>query len=258
MAEKIFQRAVLTNDDGINAPGLKILEQAAREVAHEVWVIAPEHDLSGASASLTLQTPLRIREIEERKFAVSGTPCDSVIMAMKHLMKDMPPDIVMSGVNRGINLSDDILFSGTTNAALTATFVGARAIAFSQAYHDIHNLPWETPLVWIPRVLQTLLKQNWKKDVCINVNFPDVEPNEVNGMEIVRQGRGSLLALEVDSRLDKRATPYFWFGFAMDRHNQVKDSDTDVAAIRRKAISLTPIQLDRTDYRALQEMQFVE
>lgn len=258
MSDKIFRRALLTNDDGINAEGLKVLEKAALEVADEVWVVAPEHDLSGASASLTLQTPLRVREIAPCKFAVSGTPCDSVVMAMKHLMVDKPPDVVMSGINRGINLSDDVLFSGTTNAALTGTYIGVRSIAFSQAYHDINKLPWQTPAVWIPQVLQNLMKSGWSEKVCINVNFPDVEPKQVVGMEFVRQGRGSLLALEVDSRLDKRAAPYFWFGFAMDRHSQVKDTDTDVAAIKRKAISLTPIKLDRTDYDALEQMDLVD
>ena len=258
MSDKIFRRALLTNDDGINAEGLKVLEQAALEVADEVWVVAPELDLSGASASLTLQTPLRVRELASRKFAVSGTPCDSVIMAMKHLMGDKPPDVVMSGINRGINLSDDVLFSGTTNAALTATYIGVRAIAFSQAYHDINKLPWQTPVVWVARVLRKLMKSGWSEKVCMNVNFPDVEPEQVQGMEVVRQGRGSLLALEVDSRLDKRAAPYFWFGFAMDRHSQVKETDTDVAAIKRKAISLTPIKLDRTDYDALEKMDLAD
>ena len=258
MSNKLFRRALLTNDDGINGEGLKILEQAAHDVADEVWVVAPEYDLSGASASLTLQTPLRVREIAYRKFAVSGTPCDSVIMATKHLMVDTPPDVVMSGINRGINLSDDVLFSGTTNAALTGTYIGIRSIAFSQAYHDINNLPWQTPAVWVARVLQKLLDSGWSNKVCMNVNFPDVEPDQVLGMEVVRQGRGSLLALEVDSRLDKRSSPYFWFGFAMDRHSQIKDNDTDVAAIKRKSISLTPIKLDRTDYEALEEMVLAE
>jgi 5'-nucleotidase len=246
---KLFERILLTNDDGIHSEGLDTLRRAAQSVCDEVWVVAPEHDQSGASACISLHAPLRMRQVEERIHTVVGTPCDSVIMALKHVLKGFAPDLVMSGINRGINLADDLLFSGTTNAAITAAFLGTRAIAFSQAYRDRNDLKWKTGEDWVPSVLDRLVSIGWQQGECFNVNFPDASSEDVSEMEFVRQGSGSVLTVEVDSRVDMRQKPYFWFGFSRDRTGH--EEDTDVAAVRRGSIAITPLKLDRTNYEIL-------
>ena len=250
MVDRLFERILLTNDDGINSEGLQTLRQAAEHVCDDVWIVAPEHDQSGTSASISLHSPLRLREVSERVFAVVGTPCDSVIMAVRHLLKDRAPDLVMSGINRGINLSDDVLFSGTTNAAVTASFLGTRAIAFSQAHRGPNPVKWQAGDVWVPKILRQLVEAGWANGECFNVNFPDSEPEDILDVEFVRQGRGSVLEVAVESRMDMRQKPYFWFGFT--RAAQPAESDTDVAALKRGSISVTPLKLDRTNYEILE------
>jgi 5'-nucleotidase len=246
---KLFERILLTNDDGIHSEGLNALRRAAESVCDEVWVVAPEHDQSGASACISLHAPLRMRKVEERVHTVVGTPCDSVIMALKYVLKDLAPDLVMSGINRGINLADDLLFSGTTNAALTAAFLGVRGVAFSQAYRNREDVKFQTGEAWVPRVLERLTTSGWNPGQCFNVNFPDTSSETVSEIEFVRQGSGSVLTVEVDSRLDMRQKPYFWFGFTRDRIGH--EEDTDVAAVRRGSVAITPMQLDRTNYEIL-------
>ncbi len=249
MSERLFERILLTNDDGILSDGLNTLRQAAEAICDEVWVVAPEQDQSGTSASISLHAPLRLREVSPRVYAVIGTPCDSVIMAVRHLLKDRAPDLVMSGINRGINLSDDLLFSGTTNAAITASFLGCRAIAFSQSYRAPDAVKWQAGGVWTERVLRQLKESGWAAGECFNVNFPDCEPDAISKVEFVRQGKGSVLEVAVESRMDMRRKPYFWFGFT--RAPQAGEEDTDVAAIKRGSISVTPLKIDRTNYEIL-------
>ncbi len=156
MAAKLYKRVLLTNDDGIDGDGIKTLERAVSGVAEEVWIVAPERNHSGSSASINLREPLKIKQLGDCRFAVIGTPCDSVITAVRYIMRDAPPDLVLSGVNRGMNLCDDLLFSGTTNAALVALFFGFKSIAFSLAYHDVNELRWSVAEEWVPRILKTL------------------------------------------------------------------------------------------------------
>src|ERR1700735_140539 len=139
MTKKRFKSILCTNDDGIQSEGILTLKAIASAVAEEVWIVAPDADQSGTSASINVHDPLRIKEVAPRHFAVSGSPCDSVILGLRHVLLDQPPDMVLSGVNRGSNLADDVLFSGTANAALAATFLGFKAVAFSQAFRDWHN-----------------------------------------------------------------------------------------------------------------------
>jgi 5'-nucleotidase len=219
-------------------------------IADEVWVVAPEHDRSGASASLSLQEPLRLREISDRVYAVFGTPSDSVIMAIHHVLKDRAPDLVMSGINRGINLSDDLLFSGTTNAASVAALLGCRAVAFSQSFRGM-PVKWSTGEVWVEKVIAKISEYDFRPGQCYNVNFPDCETESVQGIEFVRQGRGSILEVEVESRMDRRRLPYFWLGFT--RGFQAQEEDTDIAAVRRGAVAVTPLTLDRTNYELLDQ-----
>ncbi|HEY9684121.1 MAG TPA: 5'/3'-nucleotidase SurE [Oculatellaceae cyanobacterium] len=251
MGSLLFKRVLLTNDDGILGEGLDTLRKAAAAIAEEVWVVAPEHDRSGASASISLHDPLRFRQVDERVYAVVGTPCDAVIMGLRHVLKDKAPDLVMSGINRGINLSDDLLFSGTANAAIVASLLGCRAVAFSQSYRSM-PVKWQTGESWVGNVLSKISDTVWLPGQCYNVNFPDIETDEVQGIEFVRQGSGSILEVEVESRIDRRRLPYFWFGFTRGPHG--KDDDTDVAAIRRGAVAVTPLTVDRTNYELLEQL----
>ena len=152
-------RILLTNDDGIDSPGLHALRQIAAELSDDVWVVAPETNQSGASHSLTLHEPLRMRAIDERAFAVRGTPTDSVIMGVRHVLKDKPPDLVLSGVNRGANMAEDVTYSGTIAGAFEGTILGIRSMALSQAYgiDSAKGLKWQTALAHAPGLIAKLL-----------------------------------------------------------------------------------------------------
>src|SRR5215470_2344852 len=152
-------RILLTNDDGIDAPGLHALREIARQLSEDVWVFAPETNQSGASHSLTLHEPLRMRRIAERAFAIRGTPTDSVIMGVRHVLKDAPPDLVLSGVNRGGNMAEDVTYSGTIAGAFEGTILGIRSIALSQARSEAgrKSIKWHKGLAHAPGLIARLL-----------------------------------------------------------------------------------------------------
>ncbi len=241
-----LQRVLLTNDDGIDADGLAHLVAIAREIAEEVWVVAPERDQSGSSHSVTLHEPLRCRKLAERHFAVTGTPSDCVIMASQHLMRETPPQLVLSGINRGANVSDAVAYSGTLGAAMTALVMGIPAIALSQAFRSPAPPPWETPRRYAPEIIQRLMSLGHGPALCFNVNFPAVAPDAVRGRAICRQARGSISGAHVEERMDTRDKPYYWFTL---RHNssEVTAPDSDVAALRRDCIAISPLSLERND-----------
>ena len=179
-------RILVTNDDGIHAPGLAVAEKIARALTDDVWVVAPETEQSGASHSLTLTMPLRLREIEQRRFAVTGTPTDCVMMACAHVMKDAPPTLILSGVNRGSNIADDVTYSGTIAGAMEGCALGIPSIAMSQSYGfdrraEIH---WACGEAHGPPLIRKLVEIGWPEDVLMNINFPDCAPGEVKGIEI--------------------------------------------------------------------------
>ena len=176
-------RILLTNDDGIDSPGLHALRQIAAELSDDVWVVAPETNQSGASHSLSLHEPLRMRAIDERAFAVRGTPTDSVIMGVRHVLKDKPPDLVLSGVNRGANMAEDVTYSGTIAGAFEGTILGIRSMALSQAYgiDGVKGLKWQTALAHGPGLIRKLLAVEWGPSTVMNINFPDREPDDVAG-----------------------------------------------------------------------------
>src|SRR5215475_12101696 len=172
-------RILLTNDDGIHAPGLAILEKIARILSDDIWVVAPETDQSGVSHSLSLNDPLRVRDIGPRHYAVKGTPTDCVIMGVRHLMKDAAPDLVLSGVNRGQNVAEDVTYSGTIAGAIEGTILGIASIALSQAYSPATKQKphWETAIAFAPDLIRRVLAEGMPRDVFVNVNFPDVPPD---------------------------------------------------------------------------------
>jgi 5'-nucleotidase len=244
-------RILLTNDDGINAPGLKVLEQIARQFSDDIWICAPSEEQSGAGHSLTLTRPVRLHKHGERRFAVSGTPTDSVMMALREVMPDAP-DIILSGVNRGANLADDITYSGTVSAAIEGALAGVRAIAFSQVYAREgmgDEVPFGAALEWGPKVLAKLIDAPMADRTLINVNFPAIHADEVKGIRVVRQGfhdysRGTI----VEGR-DPRGYRYFWFG--LDQIEHTLDHGTDLEAIEEGFVAVTPLQLDLTHYSTI-------
>ncbi len=252
IADLAKARILVTNDDGIHAPGLKVLERIARSLSKDVWVVAPETEQSGASHSLTLTEPLRLREQSRRRFAVRGTPTDCVLLSMHELLVDHPPDLVLSGVNRGANLAEDVTYSGTIAAAMEGTLLDVPSIALSQCLLSPHPPKWSTAEHHGPTVITRLVEAGWPAGVLMNVNFPDVPHARVTGMELCRQGRRDVKDLLIDSRVDPRGNPYYWIGFR--RQEGTPKRDTDLAVTQRGAISVTPLQLDLTDRRALKSL----
>lgn len=246
-------RILVTNDDGIHAPGLKSLEKIAKALSDDVWVVAPEFEQSGASHSLTLTVPLRVRKINSRKFATRGTPTDCVIMAVDQVVRGKKPDLILSGVNRGANLGEDVTYSGTIAAAMEGTLLGIPSIALSQTFLHQHPVKWATAEHHGPKVIRQLLKAGWPKGVLVNVNFPDVVHGAVTGVEVVRQGKRDLTDLVIDSRIDARNVPYYWIGFR--RQVGKPEADTDLGAVARGAIAVTPLQLDLTHSSTLKAMR---
>ncbi len=248
-------RILVTNDDGIDAPGLDVMREIAAKLSNDVWVVAPETNQSGASHSLTLHEPLRCRAVGPRSFAVRGTPTDCVIMGVRHILKDTPPDLVLSGVNRGANLAEDVTYSGTIAGAFEGTLLGVRSIAMSLAYGFDKNggLKWQTPLVHGPGIVRDLLAAEWSEGVAINVNFPDRVPDEVAGIDVTRQGRRDQQLLHIDQRADTWGTPYYWLGFERRRSNPPQG--TDLAAIYGGRISVTPLYLNLTHDRTRESLE---
>ncbi|MAF94537.1 MAG: 5'/3'-nucleotidase SurE [Rhodospirillaceae bacterium] len=236
-------RVLVSNDDGIDAPGLKLLEKVLSPLAREVWVAAPETEQSAASHSLTLRRPLRIRRLSERRFALDGTPTDCVLMGINEIMKDSAPDLVISGVNRGGNLGEDVTYSGTVAAAMEGTLLGVPSVALSQVYTDGHPVKWATAEKWTGRVLKRLTAEPWPPGVLMNVNFPDATAGRVTGIEITRQGRRRI-GSELVRGTDPRGEPYYWIG--AQRGEEKYRRGIDLEAIGRGAISITPLTMDLT------------
>ena len=244
-------RILITNDDGIEAPGLDVLEKIATDLTDDVWVVAPETDNSGASHSLTLAEPLRMRELGKRRYAVKGTPTDCVIMGVRFLLRDTPPDLVLSGVNRGQNLADDITYSGTVAGAIQGTLLGVPSMALSLALGPAEGSPelgapkWQTPMRHGADLVRRLLDAGWPEGIVLNVNFPDCEPDEVKGMVATEQGQRNPGLLRIEDRLDTRGKAYYWIGF--ERRRSKPPKGTDLFAVGSNLISVTPLCLDYTD-----------
>ena len=245
-------RVLVSNDDGINAPGLKLLEKILSSLVREVWVAAPETEQSAASHSLTLRRPLRIRKLSERHFALDGTPTDCVLMGINEIMKDSAPDLVVSGVNRGGNLGEDVTYSGPVAAAMEGTLLGVPSVALSQVYEDTHPVKWATAEKWTAKVLKRLTAEPWPPGVLMNVNFPDVTAGRVTGIEVTRQGRRKI-GSELVRGTDPRGEPYYWIG--AQRREEKYGRGIDLEAISRGAISITPLTMDLTHGPTLKKMK---
>jgi len=249
-------RILCTNDDGIHAPGLKIVEQIARALSEDVWIVAPELDQSGVSHSLSLNDPLRLREVGPRHFAVRGTPTDCVIMGARHILGETKPDVVLSGVNRGRNVAEDVVYSGTIAVALEGTILGLPSFALSQEFSaETRDRPlWETALEFGPPIIRKVIEAGIPKDTVINVNFPACAPEQVAGIRVTRQGKRNLGFLRIDERRDGRGNPYYWIGFERTAMIDAPAAGSDLAALASRYVSVTPLRLDRTDEAFSEEL----
>jgi len=241
-------RILVTNDDGIHAPGLDIAAEIARALSDDVWVVAPELDQSGVAHSLSLNDPLRMREVTERRFAIKGTPTDCVIMGVRHILNGRGPDLVISGVNRGSNTGEDITYSGTIAGAMEGTILGIPSVALSQAYSQETRLRphWQTALHFGPDLIRKVLTAGMPRDVLVNINFPDCTPEDVKGVAVTSQGRRAQEWIRIDPRHDGRGIPYFWIAFTRGEQPSPTHG-TDVSALADQRIAVTPLCIDMTD-----------
>jgi 5'-nucleotidase len=228
-------RILISNDDGIGSAGIKILEKIALSLTGDVWVCAPEVEQSGASHSLTIHRPLRVNKYDARHYSVDGTPTDCVMFAVNHLMREHKPDLVLSGINHGANIGDDVTYSGTIAAAMEASLLGARAIALSQYVEDSAPLSFAVP--------ERMGADLWPENVLLNVNFPSVAAEAVPGVHVVRHGKRKL-GDDLRERFDPRGRAYYWIG--PQRSGEPPPLDTDLAVVEGGGISVTPLSLDLT------------
>ncbi|MHA7884897.1 5'/3'-nucleotidase SurE [Nitratireductor rhodophyticola] len=246
-------RILLTNDDGIHAEGLATLERIARTLSDDVWVVAPETDQSGFAHSLSLSEPLRMRKIDDRHFALRGTPTDCVIMGVRHVM-DTPPDLILSGVNNGTNIADDVTYSGTVAGAMEGTLLGIPSFALSQAYDftdESRYIPFATAEALAPPILRKLIERPMPEGVLVNINFPNCAPEEAKGTLVTAQGK-MVHGLNVEERRDGRNYPYYWLRFGRKQADIRQGSDQ--AAVRDGYVSVTPLHLDLTAHEVRDQL----
>lgn len=247
-------RILLTNDDGIHAAGLKTLERIALDLTDDVWIVAPELDQSGVSHSLTLHNPLRAREVSERKYAVSGTPTDCVMFAVNQLMKDNPPDLVLSGINHGFNLAEDVTYSGTVAAAMEACLFKINACAISLGVKNEHPAKWSTVEHHLPGILRQIIQTKIRNYVFININFPDLITSSIRGIKVTQQGQRHFKG-GMHECVDPRGKKYYWVG-AINHEGSVEEG-TDLDAVKSGYISITPLSIDYTDQKTREELNHV-
>jgi 5'-nucleotidase len=249
-------RILLTNDDGIHAEGLAALRTIAYALSDDVWTCAPEVEQSGASRALTLADPVRVRRIDERTFAVGGTPTDCVRLAMTELVPGRRPDLVLSGVNRGQNLGEDVSMSGTVAGAIEGMMWGVPAVALSQSiriFRDDVTARYENAEAHAPGIIKKLLEIGWSREVVMNLNFPDLPAEATTEVELTVQGRHDMAGLRTEKRTDLRGRDYYWLGF-LGREAR-PDPGTDLAAIENGKISVTPLHIDLTHRETLQKLK---
>jgi len=238
---------LLTNDDGINAKGLLTLKRELSKIG-QVWVVAPDREQSATSHSLTLQYPLRINRIAEKFYSVDGTPTDAVMLAVHAIMK-RKPDILISGINHGPNLGDDVSYSGTVAAAMEGTILNIPSIAVSNVNWNAKH--FESAVKFVRKLVNFVLKNGLPKDTFLNVNIPD-KKNVIEKFKITRLGKKVYNDVVIE-KIDPRGKNYFWIGEQTSVWE--KEKDTDFAVIQKGYVSITPLHLDMTDYKAIEQIK---
>ncbi|MEW6207666.1 MAG: 5'/3'-nucleotidase SurE [Acidobacteriota bacterium] len=237
---------LVTNDDGIHSEGIIALAEALRQVG-DVFVVAPAHEMSAASHSLTLVRPLRIEKIDDRHYSIDGTPTDCVTLAMNHILKDRPPQLVVSGINKGGNLGDDVTYSGTVAGALEASIHGLPGIAVSLVQRV--NFDFSHAAELAVELARRVLGDGLPRGTLLNVNVP---PGPVRGICVTRQGT-KIIKPTIIEGTDPRQRKYYWIGEESLTWNE--EPGTDYEALRHGLVSITPLRNDLTDYNALSELQ---
>ena len=241
-----MHKILVTNDDGIHSAGIIALAGALSSVG-EVMVVAPAHEMSAASHSLTLTRPLRIEKIDDHHFAVDGTPTDCVTLAMNHLLKDALPDIVVSGINKGGNLGEDVTYSGTVAGALEASIYGLPGIAVSLVQRTDFN--FGPAAEFAAELARRVLGNGLPRGTLLNVNVP---PGPIRGVRITRQGTKNVRPNIIEGT-DPRQRKYYWIGEESLEWNE--EAGTDYAALGHGLVSITPLRTDMTDYRVLDDFR---
>ncbi|MDB5447502.1 MAG: surE [Phenylobacterium sp.] len=249
-------RILVTNDDGVNAPGLAALERIARKLSDDVWVCAPEYEQSGASRALTLAEPVRVRKVGERRFSTTGTPTDCVMLAIHELVSGARPDLVLSGVNRGANLAEDVTMSGTVAGAIEAMALGVPGVALSQMGGYVHEDSYFAPAeTFAPGIVKKLVETGWPNDVVMNLNFPNLPTAEIQAVEVTRQGFRDVQIRHAEKRTDLRGRDYYWIGFRNERSKPAEG--TDLRALYEGRISVTPLHIDLTHQPTVHDLKGV-
>lgn len=246
MTEKRSKRILLVNDDGIDAPGLKLLERIARRYTDDIWVVAPDEERSGAGHSLSLVHPIRVRQVDERHFAIKGTPTDCALLGIHEFLGDRKPDLLLSGINRGPNLAEDVTYSGTAAAAMEGAMLGIPSVALSQMIAYDAEIPWITAETYGPLVLDKLIDLDWTPGMFVNVNFPNIPPDAVTGIRATTQGMRPPGSFKPVGRVDERHVPYYWIKIDYMAGGEL--AGTDLEAVAAGAVSVTPLRLDMTGH----------
>jgi 5'-nucleotidase len=246
-------RILLTNDDGIHADGLEALERIAAELSDDVWVVAPEYERSGASRALTLDEPIRVRKVGERKFSTTGTPTDCVMLGVHELVEGKRPDLVLSGVNRGANLAEDVTMSGTVAGAIEGMALGIPSIALSQMGFYEPGTSFEAAETFGPGIVKRLVELGWPGDVVLNVNFPNGPVDRITEVEVTRQGFRDVHVRHAERRTDLRGKEYYWMGFRMEKSSPA--DGTDLHALYNGKISVTPLHIDLTHLQTVHDLK---
>ncbi len=246
-------RILLTNDDGIHADGLEALERIAAQLSDDVWVCAPEYEQSGASRALTLADPIRVRQLSERRFATTGTPTDCVMLGINDLVPGKRPDLVLSGVNRGANLAEDVTMSGTVAGAIEGMALGVPSMALSQMGFYEEGTSFAAAETFGAGIIKRLLEISWPEDVVLNLNFPNGDVERIKEVEVTRQGFRDFQIRHNEKRTDLRGNDYYWVGFKPLRSSP--PAGTDLRALYDGKISVTPLHIDLTHLATVHDLK---
>lgn len=245
-------RILIVNDDGIDAPGIQLLEELVGALSDDIWVVAPGEERSGAGHSISISHPIRVKQRDERHFAVRGSPTDCALLGINELLADRPPDMLLSGINAGPNLAEDVTYSGTCSAAMEGALLGIPSVALSQILAYQQPVHWESSRRVLPAILDRLMRAAWGQGRFVNVNVPNLPPSEVRGVRVTRQGQRDPGSFKPVRRVDERFVPYYWIKIAHADGGAA--AGTDLEAVREGFVSVTPLQLDMTNHAMAAEL----